>query len=59
MCPNFSQDLNPIEVAWRELCARLDVTQPTAMECKQDFIARLRLAVAWVNTRTVLSICPT
>ena len=49
MYPKCSQDLNPIEVAWRELRARLDDTQPTSMECRQGFLARLRLAVAWVN----------
>ena len=47
--PKCSQDLNPIEVIWRELRARLDVTQPTAMEHRQDFLARLRLVVAWVD----------
>ena len=47
--PECSQDLNPIETAWREVRSRLDNTQPVAMETRADFILRLRLAVAWVN----------
>ena len=47
--PKCSQDLNPIETAWREVRSRLDNTQPVAMETRADFILRLRLAVAWVN----------
>ena len=47
--PECSQDLNPIEIAWREVRSRLDNTQPVAMETRADFILRLRLAVAWVN----------
>ena len=47
--PKFSQDLNPIEVVWRELRARLHQTQPTRMELREDFIARVRHAVSWVN----------
>ena len=47
--PKSSQDLNPIETAWRELRARLYVTAPAAIESREDFIRRLRLAVAWLN----------
>ena len=47
--PKCSQDLNPIETAWRELRARLAVTEPTSLEDRSDFVQRLRSAVAWVN----------
>lgn len=47
--PRCSQDLNPIEVVWRELRARLADTQPVAMETREEFIVRLRQAVDWVN----------
>ena len=47
--PKCSQDLNPVEVAWRELRARLFQTQPTERETREAFICRLRSAVAWVN----------
>ena len=47
--PKCSQDLNPIEVAWRELRARLADTEPTELESREAFCARLRNAVDWVN----------
>ena len=47
--PKCSQDLNPIETAWRELRSRLDATLPKNLEKREDFIPRLRAAVAWVN----------
>ena len=47
--PKCSQDLNPIEVVWRELRERLYTTQPVEMESRDDFIARARNAVSWVN----------
>ena len=47
--PKCSQDLNPIETAWRELRARLATTEPEKMEDRDTFIDRLRLAVRWVN----------
>ena len=47
--PKCSQDLNPIETVWRELRARLFDTEPTAMETRDQFIPRMRNAVAWVN----------
>jgi hypothetical protein len=47
--PKCSQDLNPIETAWREVRARLAFTEPRAMEARDAFIRRLRVAVAWVN----------
>ena len=49
--PKCSQDLNPCEVAWRELKARLGGTMPTEFESRPVFIRRLRCAVAWVNRR--------
>lgn len=47
--PKCSQDLNPIEEAWRELRQRLYDTQPTDMEGRRGFIVRLRSAVSWLN----------
>ena len=47
--PKCSQDLNAIETAWRELRARLYVTQPVCQETREAFIIRLRAAVSWIN----------
>jgi len=47
--PKCSQDLNAIETAWRELRARLYVTQPVCQETRAAFIVRLRAAVSWIN----------
>ena len=47
--PKCSQDLNPIEIAWRELRARLADTEPTKLECRDRFVRRLHAAAAWVN----------
>jgi hypothetical protein len=47
--PKCSQDLNPIETAWRELRNRLATTEPARLEGRSEFIRRLRQAVAWVN----------
>lgn len=47
--PKCSQDLNPIEVAWREVKARMDDTLPSKSEARVGFIRRLHRAVAWVN----------
>ena len=47
--PKCSQDLNPIEVCWRELRSRLYDTMPTYLEKREDFIARVHNAVAWLN----------
>jgi transposase len=47
--PKCSQDMNPIETAWRELRKRLAKTQPIERESRGAFIVRLRAAVAWVN----------
>ena len=47
--PKCSQDLNPIETAWREVRARLYDTEPTDREGRDAFISRLKLAVEWVN----------
>ncbi len=48
--PKCSQDLNPIETAWRELRNRLSDTMPVERESRQAFVKRLRYAVAWLNT---------
>ena len=47
--PKCSQDLNPIETAWRELRARLAATEPSKLESREAFISRLRAAVSWLN----------
>lgn len=47
--PKCSQDLNPIEEAWREVRARLATTQPVRAETRDAFIVRHRAAVEWVN----------
>ena len=47
--PKCSQDLNPIEQAWRELRARLACTEPQGFETRDAFILRLRAAVTWLN----------
>ena len=47
--PKCSQDLNPIEVARRELKARLAETMPTSFETRPQFVRRLLCAVSWVN----------
>ena len=47
--PKCSQDLNAIEICWRELRARLYVTAPNAIETREAFIRRMRQGVAWVN----------
>ena len=46
--PKFWQALNAIETAWRELRARLYVTQPVCQETREAFIIRLRAAVSWI-----------
>ena len=48
--PKCSQDLNAIEVAWREVRNRLAETEPASRETRREFIARLRNAVTWVNS---------
>ena len=47
--PKCSQDLNAIENAWNVLRQRLDETLPTDLESRDEFTARLRAAVRWVN----------
>ena len=47
--PKCSQDLNAIENAWKFLKDRLYETLPTELEGREDFVSRLRAAVAWVN----------
>ena len=51
--PKCSQDLNPIETAWRGLRRRLSVTEPTSMETRAAFGIRLRHAVVWLNKHRV------
>ena len=58
--PKSSQDLNPIETAWRELKTRLDFTMPDTFESRPQFVQRLHQAVAWVNKNRsayLLKIC--
>ena len=58
--PKCSQDLNPCEIAWREVKARLNDTMPVSLETRPEFIQRLRAAVAWVNKNRaeyLLQIC--
>ena len=47
--PKSSQDLNPIECVWNVLRDRKDHTTPRCQETREEFISRLRVAVAWVN----------
>ena len=47
--PKCSQDLNPIETAWREVRNRLYHTQPKNQETRSAFVLRLRAAVSWTN----------
>ena len=47
--PKVSQDFNAIENAWGELKKRMDETMPVELEGRDDFIIRLRKAVAWMN----------
>lgn len=47
--PKCSQDLIPIEVAWRELKARLETTMHASFESRAQFITRLHNATARVN----------
>ena len=47
--PKCSPDFNAIEGCWREVRARLAATEPTRFESRAQFVARLRVAVAWVN----------
>ena len=48
--PKCSQDLNAIETAWREVRGRLAETEAESRESRDEFIVRLRNAVAWVNS---------
>jgi hypothetical protein len=45
----YSQDLNPIENAWKVLKDRLNETMPTHLEPRDQFIVRMRTAVHWIN----------
>ena len=47
--PKCSQDLNPIECVWKVLRDRLSETVPSHLEHRDDFVARLRAAVGWIN----------
>ena len=48
--PVSSQDFNAMENAWGELRQRLDHTQPTHLETRDEFIKRLKKEVQWLNT---------
>ena len=55
-----SPDLNAIEGAWSFVRARLETTQPENMEDRPAFLARLRRAVNWINSRqapALLTMC--
>jgi hypothetical protein len=47
--PKVSQDFNAIESVWKVLKDRLDETMPVQNEGRDAFVARLKLAVKWVN----------
>ena len=47
--PKVSQDFNAIENAWAILKDRLQETQPTHLETRDDFIKRLHIAVRWMS----------
>ena len=47
--PRKSQDFNAIENGWKIVKERLDQTMPTWRERREEFVTRLRAAVAWVN----------
>ena len=47
--PRKSQDFNAIENGWKIVKERLDETMPTWREGREEFVTRLRAAVAWVN----------
>lgn len=48
--PKHSQDLNAVENVWALLRERLNDTMPQRREVRASFLARLRRAVAWLNT---------
>ena len=47
--PRVSQDFNAIENAWHLLKERLFETLPQHLETREEFIKRLKAAVAWIN----------
>ena len=47
--PRVSQDLNAIENVWALLKTRLRETLPRHLEPRDEFIARLKAAVRWLN----------
>lgn len=47
--PKCSQDLNAIENAWKLLRDRLFQTLPTERESREEFVTRLKNAVAWLS----------
>ena len=48
--PRSSQDLNAIENVWALLRTKLEDEAPDTTESREDFIARLRAAVRYLNT---------
>ena len=47
--PVASQDFNAIENAWGLLKDHIIETMPTKLESRDEFVKRLKTAVAWVN----------
>ena len=47
--PKLSPDLNAIEGWWRVLQQRLQLSAPTSLESRPDFLKRLRRTVTWLN----------
>ena len=47
--PKRFQDLNPVQTAWRGVSARRADIEPRRIEARDDFVVRLRQAVAWVD----------
>ena len=47
--PKHSPDLNAIENWWATLRKRLQQTEPVEVECRSDFLSRLRRTVNWLN----------
>ena len=47
--PRVSQDFNAIENCWKLLRERLDETRSRGVESRDDFVVRLKTAVAWLN----------
>ena len=58
--PRSSPDLNAIEGVWNLFRQRLEATQPSEIERRAAFLARLRRCVTWLNvheSETMLKLC--